>query len=340
MPALALALALAAAAGAHAAQPPAEAARASAATPAAPAGPEDRIVRLRFSWPAPLRARVTYRKTRVGPAGRSAFTARWEERVSPDGDELRIEARGTSWRGDLPFPHAFAKDAIRASEAVVLRVGEGGRFAGLDGFDAMRPVLSRVFDEARVPPDAAERAVALALAAMRAEAEEAWNLAVGFWSGADLALGQTYALVSEGDLPLLPGVRAEQAVEFGVRRRVPCARGERELRCVEATLRATPDRSAVERAAGVLLARLLADGAEPEAGAAKELAAESELVLVTDPETLLPRRVAWTKAVRLGAAEKGPARAERLEQSEWEYRWAAPEAPRRTHARRPDPSGR
>lgn len=339
MPALALALALAAAGGAHPAHPPAEPPRAAAAAPAAPPGPADRIVRLRFAWAAPLRAKVSYRKTRVGPAGRTAFTARWEERVSSDADGLRIEARGTSWRGDLPFPQAFAKDAIRASEAVVQRVSEDGRFAGLDGVEAMRPVLSRVFEEARVPPDAAERAVGLALGAMRAEAEEAWNLAVGFWAGADLALGQAYALVSEADLPLLPGVRAEQAVEFAVRRRVPCAAGERALRCVEATLRATPDRSAMEKAAPALLARLAVAGEEPEEGAEKELTAESELVLVTDPETLLPRRVAWTKAVRLGAAEKGPPRAERLEVSEWEWRWAE-QAPRQARAAPPDPSER
>ncbi|HET7824822.1 MAG TPA: hypothetical protein VFK90_05795 [Anaeromyxobacter sp.] len=339
MPALALALALALAGGARPAPTAIERSRAAAAAPAARSAPDDRIVRLRFSWPAPLRAKVTYRKIRVGPSGRTAFSARWEERVSTDQGGLRIEARGTSWRGDLPFPHALAKDAIRASEAVVQRITLGGRFGGLEGVDAMRPVLSRVFEEAKVPPDAAERAIGLALGAMRAEAEEAWNLAVGFWAGADLALGQAYALVSEADLPLLPGVRAEQAVEFAVRRRVPCATGERVLRCVEATLRATPDRAAVERAADSLLARLLPPGEEPGDGAAKELAAEGELVLVTDPETLLPRRVAWTKAVRLGAAEKGPPRAERLEQSEWEYRWV-PEPPRQARAGRLDPSER
>jgi hypothetical protein len=327
MASLALALALAAAAAVRPAGAPAEGARAAASP--APAAPEDRVVRLRFAWSPPLRAKVTYRRTRVGPAGRTAFTARWEERVDGDGDGLRIEARGTTWRGDLPFPHQLAQDAIRASEAVVQRVGEGGKFAGLEGVEAMRPVLSRAFEEAKVPPDASERAVALALGAMRAEAEEAWNLAVGFWAGADLALGQVYALVTEADLPLLPGARAEHAVEFAVRRRVPCAAGEPALRCVEATLRATPDRAAVEQASSALLARLLGPGEEPEDGAAKELSAESELVLVTDPETLLPRRLAWTKAVRLGAAEKGPARAERLEQSEWEYRWLAPEPARR-----------
>lgn len=337
MPPVLLALALAGAAAAPPGPGPAPGAepaapRASSATPAAPAA-EGRIVRFRFAWAAPLRARVAYRKTRLGPAGPTSFSARYEQRVERDGDGVRIQVRGTSWRGDLPFPPALAKDAIRASEEVVQRVGEGGRFGGLEGVEALRPVLDRVFEEAKVPREAAERAAALAVGAMRAEAEEAWNLAVGFWAGADLALGVAYALESEADIPLLPGVRAPQAVEFAVRRRVPCAAGEAALRCVEVTLRATADRAAVERAAGALFARLLTAGEAPPAGAAKELSAEGELVLVTDPETLLPRHVAWTKAVRLGAAEKGPPAAERLERSEWEYRYLAPDAPRKARGR-------
>lgn len=330
MPVAALcALALAAAAPGPPAPASAEptAPRAAVAAPASASATSGRIVRLRFAWAAPLRARVTYRRTRVGPAGRTTFTARYEERVEAAKDGLRITTHGTSWRGDLPFPRALSKEAIRASEAVAQRVGQEGEFGGLEGVEAMRPLLARVFEEAKVPPETAERAVVLALGAMRTEAQEAWNLAVGFWTGADLAVGETYALESEAEIPLLPGVRAEHAVEFAVRRHVPCAAGERALLCVEATLRSTPDRAALERAAGPLLARLLPAEAEPPEGAEKELSAESELVLVTEPGTLLPRRVAWTKAIRLGAPEKGPARAEIVDRSEWDYRYLPSDPP-------------
>ncbi len=307
--------------------------RAAAGTPGAPAA-EERIVRLRFAWPAPLRARVTYRKTRVSPAGRTAFTARYETRVEAEEDGLRITARGTSWRGDLPFRRPLAKQAIRASEAVVQRVGRDGEFRELVGVEAMRPVLARVLEDAKVPPEAAERALALALGAMRAEAEEAWNLAVGFWTGADLALGQTYALESASEIPLLPGVRAPQAVEFGVRRRVPCAAGERAPRCVEATIRSTPDPAALRRASDALLARLVPADEERPGEAASRLSAQSELVLVTDPGTLLPHRMVWTKAVRLGGEEDGKARAELADRSEWDWRYLAPAPPPRRKGER------
>lgn len=306
----------------------------AAAEPPAPAPRED-VVALRFAWPAPARAKVSFRRTRSRAGERpGTFTARYELHAEPAEGGLAVATRGTAWRGDLPFPPAVAKDAIRASERVVQRIRAQGEFAGLEGVEALRPVLARVLDEARVPPDQAERAVALALGAARADAEELWNLAVGFWTGADLRVGETYALESEAEVPLLPGVRAAQAVRFGVRRRVPCSAAERAARCVEAVLRSTPDRAALERAAPALLARLL-PGAAPPARGGGELSAERILVLVTDPATLLPRRVAWTKVVRLGP-EAAP-EAELVDRSEWDYRWLPPAPPPRAPARRRAP---
>ncbi len=295
------------------------------------------VVSLRFAWPVPARARVTYRRTRLRTGRpRGTFMARYEALAEPTPEGLRVTTRATTWRGDLPFARALAADAIRASEAVVQRIGTEGEFLGLDGVEALRPVLARVLDDAKVPPEQAERALALALAETRVEAEELWNLAVGFWTGADLRLAETYAMQSEAELPLLSGVRAVQAVEFSVRRRVPCAAAERAPRCVEAVLRSVPDRAAVERAAPQLLARVLPPGAEPPEGAAKDLAVESELVLVTDPATLLPHRLVWSKAVRLGARDDGPADAEQVDRAEYDYRWLPPEtAPRRRPKRTP-----
>jgi hypothetical protein len=311
-----------------------------------PRRPAGEVVPLRFAWPAPVRAKVSYRRTRVRAGEKpGTFTARYEIAVEPVPEPepgLRIATHGTTWRGDLPFASALAPDAIRATEAVVQRVRPQGEFAGLDGVEALRPVLARVLEDARVPPEQAERALALALAATRAEAEEVWNLAVGFWSGADLRLGQTYVLQSEAELPLVPGRRVPQTVEFGVRLRVPCAAAERAPRCVEAWLRSTPDRAALDKVAPALLARLgqaprsaAGEDEEAPAPAAGELAAERTLVLVTDPATLLPRRVVWTKAVRVGGDGHGPPDAEEIDRSEWDYRWTPPPPakPKRAPAR-------
>jgi hypothetical protein len=295
--------------------------------------PDAGVVRLRFAWPAPARAKVTYRRTRIRAGQRpGTFTARYETLTEATEGGLRVATRGTSWRGDLPFPPALARDAVRATEEVVQRIRRQGEFAGLEGVEALRPVLARVLEDARVPPEQAERALSLALAATRAEAEELWNLTVGFWTGADLKLGQTYEMQSEAELPLLAGVRAPQAVQFGVRRRVPCAAAERAARCVEVVLRSTPDRAALERAAPALLARLRAAGEEPLDASPAALTAERTLVLVTDPATLLPRRVVWTKAVRVEGGDREAPEAEEVDRSEWDYRWLPPPAPPRLRA--------
>ena len=304
------------------------AARPVAAPPDDPAMARGDLVALRFAWPVPARAKVIYRRTRGRP-GRppGTFTARYEVLAEERDGVLFVSTRGTSWRGDLPFAPALAKDAIRATEQVVQRVRVEGEFVGLDGVEALRPVLARVLEDARIPPEQADRALALALAATRADAEELWNLTAGFWTGAELKLGETYAMESEGELPLLPGVRGGEGVEFALRRRVPCSAAEREPRCVEAVLRSTPDREALERAAPALLARLLPPGAAAPEDLATELSAGSELHLVTDPATLLPRRIVWTRAVRLAGADHGPPQAEHVDRSEWDYKWLPPEAP-------------
>src|SRR6266508_7051521 len=84
------------------------------------APPRGEVVSLRFAWPAPARARVTYRRTRLRTGRpRGTFTARYEALAEATDGGLSLSTRATTWRGDLPFPPALAKEAIRASECVV-----------------------------------------------------------------------------------------------------------------------------------------------------------------------------------------------------------------------------
>jgi hypothetical protein len=321
----------------------AEPARAGEATDgtSAPASPgrAPELVTLRFGWPAALDAQVSYRRTRqrTGTAD-AVFSARWRQRAERDAAGWRIDTRDTRWEGDPPFPPEVAEEALRASEQVVQRIAPEGEFLGLENAEALRPVLARVFGEAGVAGPQAERAVALAEASARAEARELWNLGVGFWIDAELELGEPYVMQGEAELPLLPGVRADQSVEFRVRRRVPCVAGERAPRCVEVLLRSTPDRAALRRSARALVARLAGPGAEgalEDGTDPAELSAESELVLVTDPATLVPRRVVWTRSVRLGAGDHDVPAVEQVERREYDYRYPerAP-APKRKPGRR------
>ncbi len=328
-----------------------------AEAPEAPARRPE-VVTLRFAWPAEVDAQVSYRhsRRRTG-APPTVFAARWHQRAERDESGWRISTAGTRWEGEAPFPAEVAGEALRASERLVQRIAPGGEFQELEHAGALRPVLSRVYEEAGVPEAQAQRAVALAEAQARAEAHELWNLGVGFWIDAELELGEPYVMPGEAELPLLPGVRAAQSIEFRVRRRVPCAAGERAARCVEVLLRSTPDRDALRRSARAIEARLVGTGADrsgrPEPTGAErveveqaaageparraELSAESELVLVTDPATLLPRRMVWTRSVRLGGADADAPGVEQVDRREYDYRYPAPapaSAPKRKPGRR------
>jgi hypothetical protein len=313
---------------------------AAPAQPAATAeGPErdpDRVT-FRFAWPAPLEAQVRHRVTRTRSGAAAATTvARYALRVHRVAEEaLRLETAGTAWEGDLPFPPALAQVAAAASDRVLQRVAADGEFEALENAEVLRPVLEEAY-RASVPSEALERAVAAALGFLETDAEERWNRAVGFWIGAELTLGQPYVMRSEARLPLVPDATGEAKVEFQVRRRVPCGAAEREPRCVEVTLRSAPEPGAVERRLDAVAARLSSTGAPVSAAALAGLTLESELVLVTDPQTLLPHRVVWTDSLRAAGLEAGPP-LEVVERSEYDWRYgpAEPAAGTKPPARRP-----
>lgn len=278
---------------------------------------------LRFAWPDPLDARVDFRRIRREP-GRpeSVFSARFSARAARDGTRIRISTSDTSWSGDIPFPEGFADQALRASEHVVEVLDSRGRFVGLEGVEAMRPVLSKILDLAEVPPDRAERAIELALGAVRTETEELWNVQAGFWIGAELEVGETYAMQAEATVPFLPDARARQEVRFSARRRVPCTAGEREARCVELLLRATPEAAAVARVEGEAVSAL-GPAAGVDAAEVREVSAEAEALVVAEPETLVPHRLVWTKRLRVVWGTKdGLESAEREDRSEYAWRHA------------------
>lgn len=334
MPALALLVALALAGAAAPAAPGAEA-PAEAGTEAGDAD----VVRLRFEWPAPVEADAVERRTRTRTGQRPVVTTtRYTRRAARrDDGSLAIATARTRWDGDAPAagPKDVVAAFVRASEQVVQVVSPEGELLRLERTEALRPALERLLAEDELSPEQRARALDGAEAAARAQAREAWNLAVGFWTGADLELGERYVMKTDGEVPLLPGARIEYDQEFSVRRRVPCAASERALRCVEVTLRSTPDPAAMPRLAAAIVARL-AGTALPE-GSAREVTVENELLLVTEPATLVPHRVVWSRAVRVTVAD-GPDGAPRVlsqvDRTESEYRYAPARPPERKSARR------
>jgi hypothetical protein len=294
------------------------------------------VVALRFAWPEKLESKVTYRstRTRTGQPARTSLS-RFEQLATREGDGWRLTVRDVALEGDLPVPpgaDVTPADFVAATEAIVQVVTAEGELSRIEGTEAVRALLAKTLEAAKVPKEQLDRALDLGEGAMRAESQETWNLAVGFWIGADLELGERYGLENEAEIPLLPGTTARYQVEFGVARKVPCAAGEKALRCVEIGLRSVPDPEVLPRVTTALVSRLA--GPEPKIpeGAIEEVAIENELTLVTDPATLVPYRLVWTKAVRVTAQDEGgkAKTLEQLDRREYEYRYAAAKEPAAT----------
>ena len=280
-----------------------------------------RELALRFAWPRSAEARVTYRRVaaRTGEPER-VFTARYTERISRVDGELRIASSGTRWEGEIPYPADEVRAAIRASEAVVQRIGEDGAFAGLVNEDALRPVLQRIYAAADLTDEEAELAIGRIEAAMVDEARDAWNLAVGFWIGAELDFGEAWEMDVDAPVWLLPALAVRSHVRMEARRRVPCTASERKARCVELTLHSEPERAALPALTRAIVARLTGPRAALP-GEVREVGLANDLTLVTEPSTLVPYRVVWRKSVRATVAdeEQGARELEDVERTEWSW---------------------
>lgn len=319
-------LALLAASGARAVAPiePLTVPPAAAQEPA----PRPRDLTLRFAWPRAFEARVTYRRVvaRTG-AGERSFTARYSEKGTRVGDEIRIVSSGTRWEGLIPYPADEVKPAARASEAVVQRIGADGAFIGLENQDALRPVLQRIYEGAGLSDEESERAVERVEASLVDEARDGWNLAVGFWIGAELDFGRAWEKVVDAPVWLLPAVPVKSRIRMEARRRVPCTASERRARCVELTLHSEPDPSALPVLTRPMVAKLVGEEKRFAPGDVREIGLTTDLTLVTDPATLLPYRVVWRRAVRGAVAvdDEAARDVEDVERTEWSwvYRWTS-----------------
>ncbi len=318
-------------AGSALAAPPAEAVPLPRSGPgeagadeAPPSAARPRELALRFAWPRSMEARVTYRRFATGPgAPPRSFTARYVERTTAKGDELRIASSGTRWEGEIPYPPDEVRAAIRASEAVVQRVGADGAFIGLLNEDALRPVMQRIYEAAGLSDEEAEVAIAQVEAAMVDEAREGWNLAVGFWVGAELDFGEAWEKEVDAPFWILPALAVRSHVRMAARRRVPCTASERKARCVELTLHSEPERAALPALTRAIVGRLGGDGTALQRGEVREVGLSTDLTLVTEPETLVPYRVVWRRAVRATVAddEEGARELEAVERTEWSWSW-------------------
>jgi hypothetical protein len=278
------------------------------------------VVSLRFAWPESGESKVTYTKVKKQtgkPEQKSVF--RYTGRAEKKGAEWRLTTSDTTWEGVAPFPPALAEEGMRASEKVVQVVSADLSQVRLEGTEALDPIFAKMFANSSIPEAQRQRVMEMVRSAMLAEANEMWNLAVGFWEGADLPLGKLHSAESEGELPMAPGAAVKFQMRFQARKRVACA-GERQPRCVELSLTSVPDPKALKPVLEKFMASLVPAGQAPPAGLFEKVSIQNELSLVTEPGTLRPHRLTWIKKAHIRSLRK---ESETLERAEYRYHYPA-----------------
>lgn len=278
----------------------------AAALAAAPASAEQGGVTLRFAWPDGTQGkRLEKRQGRAQGevARRSALS------VERKGTETLVAIRPA----DADEEQAAADRQDDPELPVV--AGDDGRFQRLEGLDAWaeeRAAFEVSIAANKAEAEEARRSAREGAARLAAEAREQWSYQVEAWLGRSLEIGQT--VETTGRLPIagVPGLEVEQRVALSAKKWVSCSPGGIDRRCLELTLRADAGPEAFRKG-------LAASGGKAAKGF-EDGFLQVQVVLVTDPETLLPWRYSLTKKLRLVFAGRGLS-VDQVERREREYQW-------------------
>lgn len=263
-------------------------------------------VNLRFGWTAGTEARVRYTQVTEREGDRAEpshveiegeLTMHVHE--SPNGLVIEhLDPVVTRFGASPPFarddPHGAVLGRLGPPAPHYL-VSSDGRLTGVDGGSALADAFATILGPT------AERSGALQ--AMTREllneplligtARERWNALVGLWRDMTLRRGESVAEETEEGNPLVPSVVLPYVYEFEYEGMELCDDAEPDgPKCARLRMISLPDPSqlndAINRALGqVGLADTKFDG----------LAQRTEVELLTDPATLLPRELVMAKVV-------------------------------------------
>lgn len=289
-------------------------------------------VTLRFGWPAGTEARVHYTQVTEREGDRDEpshieiegeLTMHVHE--SPDGLVVEhLDPVVTRFGASPPFapddPHAAILGRLGPPAPHYL-VSSEGRLIGVDGGRTLADAFAAILG-----PSAAQSGV---LAAMTAEllnepllvgtARERWNALVGLWRDATLRRGESVAEEAEEGNPLVPSVVLPYVYEFEYEGMEPCdaARPDGPA-CARLHMISLPDPTQL----GTAINRAL-DQAGLAATQFDGLAQRTEVELLTDPSTLLPRELTMAKVVEGILKNGGTSRVfKRLDQLRLVYTYA------------------
>jgi hypothetical protein len=244
-------------------------------------------VELKFAWPEAFQSFVVVaHESRRSGSEPTVLVARERLVTERKGEEIWVYTRDIAARGNEPD----LDTTVKINEALVQVVARDGRFRRAEGvdkaLDAMKSTTSA--DE----KENARRAL------VRSTAFD-WEVLVGAWAGARLEPDRMQRKQVRSYVPELAGVEALLDVDYGVEARIPCSDHDTVRRCVQLVYRASI--APGDRAATLDRVRRYAS-TDAEKAVPEDVHADLEILLVTEPDTLVPHRMTQREHLRLRLA--------------------------------------
>lgn len=292
-------------------------------------------VALRFDWPAGLEAEVDLRRVRVRASGEAADTSgvRVAYRLGvadhPQGRAVSYDGWSLPGSGELA---GSQQQVLQLASSMVpgYVVSEEGELLEVDRLDEVRAELLGLLEElGREAPPELEAILGRLLSreALFSLAAQEWNALVGAWAGARFAVGSAYRMEQEQPVPALGGVVVPFRYEFGAAARVDCVPGGGGAACVELVMRSHPDPEALQPHLEAFVEQMLDAAGAGEARtrlAYRELELENEVILVAEPDGLVPHALTIVQSTRAVMELEGETQvATDRRETHYAYRWRA-----------------
>lgn len=261
-----------------------------------PRAPKVRVD-LTFDWPRRLEARTDYYSRK--DKGTESFELRASGRmtVQPHGaDRLLVRSHVTRHRltpavrdpGKAQYLQRLLAEAMTGVPDYVITTG--GDFVQVENLGAYHRRIEHALLQGLPGGPGAARAKAqqlvLSAEVLAASMEDEWNSAVGAWAGGSYVPGETYAFTTQYRAPALGDDVFPMSVTQRLSGRVPCHARTRTRTCVRLVQTSRVAGPAFTKATHRVVSRAVGGDAEVE-----NVEVVKELVVVTDPETLLPHQV-------------------------------------------------
>ncbi|MEM7416327.1 MAG: hypothetical protein AAF389_12565 [Gemmatimonadota bacterium] len=267
-------------------------------------------VALRFGWPVGMTASVTgVRYQEAIPATSPSDTSRvhfsYDVSVHDDPHGLRIHFE------NFDMPGSEDADDVESRLMSLLGSASPDYFVSPDGelldigeldetIEIMKEFVGTLTDS--IQSEALEEYMGQAMSpeVLYAQAAEQWNALVGTWIEAVSEVGMAYELDIEQPLPMLGNALVPFTLELGTTGWLPCSEDEASNDCVELILRSFPNPELIREHVADFTQRLLSEAAGSAAPQMtfEDLEIENEVILIAEPEGLIPHRLTITQSSR------------------------------------------